>query len=88
MRFQDFKSEILRVVGLLGEKFTFFSSFGTTKISRSLRPSVCTSINAVILINFPEQFDLCFHLNIQIVIKFYNLGDKTFERDLPQFLRK
>ena len=57
-RFQGFMSELLRVVGLLGEKFTFFNSLETTKISRSLRLSV--HINVVLLINFPEQFELCF----------------------------
>ena len=39
-RFQGFISEILRVIGPLGEKFTFLNSLGATKISRSLRPSV------------------------------------------------
>ena len=58
-RFQGFISEILRVVSLLREKFTFFNSLGTTKISRSLRLSVY--INVVLLINFPEQFELCFY---------------------------
>ena len=67
------------MVGLLTEKFTFFNSPGTTKISRSLKLSVY--INVVLLINFPEQFELCFYFNIREVIKFYNLGDKTFETD-------
>ena len=58
-RFQGFISEILRVVGPLGEKFTFLNSLGTTKISRSLRRSVY--INVVLLINFPEQFKLLFY---------------------------
>ena len=43
--------EILRVVGPLGEKFTFLNSLGTTKISRSVRLSVY--INVVLLISFP-----------------------------------
>ena len=58
-RFQGFIFEILRVVDLLGEKFTFFNSLGTTRISRSLRLSVY--INVVLLMNFQEQFELCFH---------------------------
>ena len=58
-RFQGFISEMLRVVSLLGETFTFFNSLGKTKISRSLRLSVY--INFVLLINFPEQFELCFY---------------------------
>ena len=67
------------MAGLLGEKLTFFSSLGTTKISRSLKRSVY--INVVLLINFPEQFELCFYFKYREVIKFYNLGDKTFETD-------
>ena len=58
-RFQGFISEILREVGLLGERFTFFKSLGTTKVSRSLRLSV--SITVVLLINVPEQFELGFY---------------------------
>ena len=67
------------MVGLLGEKFTFFHSLGAANISRSLKLSVY--INVVLLISFPEQFELCFHFNIREVIKFYNLGDKTFETE-------
>ena len=68
------------MVGLSGEKFTFFNSLGKTKISRSLKLSVY--INVVLLINFPEQFELCFYFKyIQEVIKFRNLDDKTFETD-------
>ena len=46
-RFQGFISEILRVVGLLGEKFIFLNSRGTTKISWSLKFSVY--INVVLM---------------------------------------
>ena len=45
---------MLRVVG---EKFTFFKSFVTAKLSRGLRLS---DTDVVLLINFPEQFELCF----------------------------
>ena len=55
---QGFISGNLRVVGLLGENFTFFNFLGTTKVSRSLRLSVY--INVDFLMNFPEQFELCF----------------------------
>ena len=75
-RFQGFISDILGVVGLLGEKFIFFDSLGTTKISRSLNFSVYSN---VLLANFPENLD--YASNIREVIKFYNLGDKTFETD-------
>ena len=67
------------MVGLLGEKFTFFNSLGTTRISRGLRLSVY--INVDLLINFPEQLDYASTSNIREGIKFYNLGDKTFETD-------
>ena len=69
------------MVGLLGEKFTCFNFLKKTKISRSLRLSV--HINVVLLINFPEQFELNYAStsNIREVIKFYNLGDKTSETD-------
>ena len=78
----DFKVSCLnlRVVGFLGEKFTFFKSVGITKISRNPRLSIY--INVVLLINFSERFELCFYFKysrtyIQELIKFYNLGDKT-----------
>ena len=80
-RFQGF--EILRMVGLLGEKFTFSTLLGQPKFQRVsdlLYRDVL--INVVLLINFPEQFELRFYFKyIQVVIKFYNLGDKTFETD-------
>ena len=79
-------SEILRVVGPLGEKFTFFDSLGTTEISRSLRLSFY--INVVLLINFPKQFELCFYFKYWRSLKFYNLGDKTFEADFTLAERK
>ena len=63
----------------LGEKFTFLNSLGTTKLSKSLRLSVY--INVVLLISFPEQFKLSSTSNIGEVMKFYNLGHKTFETD-------
>ena len=76
-RFQGFISEILRVIGSLGEKFTFLNSHGTTKISRSLRLSFY--INVVLLINFPEQFlNYSSTSNIEEVMKYYNLGHKNF----------
>ena len=74
-RFQGFISEILRVVGLLGEKFTFFYSLGTTKISKILRLS--GYINVVLLISFPEHLNYASTPSIREVIKFYNLGDKN-----------
>ena len=77
--FQGFISEILRVAGLLEEKFTFFNSLETTKISKNLRLSVY--INVVLLTNLPEEFESCFYFKYSrsYVTKFYSLGDKTFE---------
>ena len=79
-------SEILRVVDLLGEKFTFFNSLGTTKFFRNFKLSVY--VNVILLINFPEQFELCSASNIGEVIKFHNLGDKTFETDFSKLTIK
>ena len=41
---------------LLGEKFFFFNSLGTTKIFKIL-----VFINVVLLINFPGHIELCFY---------------------------
>ena len=67
------------MVGLLGEKLTFFNSLGTTKISRNVRLSVY--INVVLLITFQNNLNYASTSNIREVIKFYNLGDNTFETD-------
>ena len=48
-------------------------------MSMSLKRSVY--INVVLLINFPEQFELCFYFKYSRSYKVYNLGDKTFETD-------
>ena len=58
-RYHEYTGEILKMVGLLGEKLTFFNSLGTTNIFRSLKRSVY--INIVLLIHFPEQFESCFY---------------------------
>ena len=44
-------------------------------------PQTSVYNNVVLLINFPEQFELFFTSNNREVIKFYNLSDKTFETD-------
>ena len=69
------------MVGLLGEKFTFFNSLGATKISRSLRLSIY--INVVLLINFPEEFKLCLYFKYSRSYKDY----KTFETDFSYSLK-
>ena len=76
-RLQVCISVILRVVGLLGEKFTLFNSLGTTKISRSLKLSFYINI----VQTFQNNWNYASNSNIWEVTKFYNLGDKTFETD-------
>ena len=71
-RLQCFISEILRMVSLLGEKFIFFNSIGTTKILIIFRLSV--SVHVVLLQN-NLNYDPT--LNIREVIKYYNLGGET-----------
>ena len=71
------------MVGLLGEKFTFLTPMGQPKF-----PGVSHFLfifNDVLLINF---LNYAFTSSIREVIKFYNLGDKTFETDFRknQFL--
>ena len=41
--------------------------------------SVYTEV--VLLKTFPQHFEVCLYYNIEEVMKFYNLGDKTFETD-------
>ena len=66
-RFQGFIPEILKVIGPLVEKFFFSTRFGQPK--------------------FPEFSDFLFNLdcvsisNIREVVKFYNLGNQSFETD-------
>ena len=57
---KEISSEILRVVGLLGENFIFFKFLGTSKISRSLKLYEYIN-NVVLLINFTEQLKLSFY---------------------------
>ena len=56
----EISSEILRVVGLLGEKVHFFKFLGASKISRSLKLSEYIN-DVVLLINFSEQLKLSFY---------------------------
>ena len=69
---------ILRVVSLLGKKFIFFNSPGTTRI---LKLSVYT--RAFLLDNFPEHAELCFYFKyVKEVTKFDDLGDKVLKQTL------
>ena len=62
------------MLSLLGEKFIFFNSLGTTKIAKNF--NLFVFINVVLLINFPDNLSYASTSNIREVIKFYDLGDK------------
>ena len=62
-------------VGPLGKNPNFFVSLGIVEISEFYELSVYTEV--VLLKTFPQHFDA----NIEEVMKFYNLGDKTFQTD-------
>ena len=73
------------MVGLLGEKFTFFNSLGTTKISRRLR--IAVYVNVVLLVNCPEQFELCFYFKYsRSSIKFIIQVTKLLKQDLEALI--
>ena len=67
-------------VGPLGEKPNFLISLGITEILGFSELSVYTEV--VLLKTYLQHFELCLFTNIEKVMKFYNLGDKTFETDL------
>ena len=64
-------------VGPLGKKLNFFVSLGIAEILEFSELSVDTEV--VPLKTFPQHFELCLHgkLNIEDIVKFYNLCDKT-----------
>ena len=78
-RFQGFIFEILRVVGPLREKFTFLTPLGQPQF-----PEVSDFL-FILMLSFSQTFQNNLNYasasNIGEVIKFYNLGDKTFETD-------
>ena len=69
-------------VGPSGKKPTcnFLISLGITEILGFSDLSVYTEV--VLLKTYLQHFELCLFANIEKVMKFYNLGDKTFETDL------
>ena len=60
------------------EKPNFLISLGITEILGFSELSVYTEV--VLLKTYLQHFELCLFANIEKVMKFYNLGDKTFER--------
>ena len=67
------------MVGLLGEKFTFSTPLGQPKFLG------VSDLLFIIMLSFWSTFQNNLNYdstsNIREVIKFYNLGDKTFETD-------
>ena len=66
-------------VGLLGENLHFFVSLGIAEILRFSELSVYTEI--VLIKPFHNTLNYTCTANIEEVMKFYNLGHKTFETD-------
>ena len=67
------------MAGLLGEKFTFLTLLGQPKY-----PGVSDFLFILILsflLTFQNNLNYASTSNIREVIKFYNLGDKTFKTD-------
>ena len=61
-------------MGPLGKNFIFFVSFGIVEILGF------SELSVVLLKTFPEH-NYASTANIEEAMKFYNLGDKTFETD-------
>ena len=66
-------------VGSLGKNLNFFVSLGIAEILRFSELSVYTEI--VLLKTFPKHFEICLCWALLQILKFYNLGHKTFETD-------
>ena len=89
-RFQGFTSEILGLVKSLRRKVHFvFNSLGTTEISRACKhsfyiisscPSLCSTCPIQNNLNHASTS------NIREVMKFSNLGDRSFETDFSPLL--
>ena len=61
------------------ENLHFSVSLGIAEILRFSELPVYTEV--VLLKTFPQHFNYASTANIEEVMKLYNLGDKTFERD-------
>ena len=64
----------------LGGKPNFLISLGITESLGFSELSVYTEV--VLLKTYLQHFESCLFANIEKVMKFYNLGDTTFETDL------
>ena len=67
------------LVGSLRENLNFFVSLGIAEIFGFSELSVYTEV--VLLKTFPQHLHYAPTANIKEVMKFCNLGDKTFETD-------
>ena len=72
--------KILGHVGPFGKNLFFFISLGITEILGFSELSVYTEV--FLLKTYSQHLSYASVENIEKVIKFYNLGDKTFETDL------
>ena len=66
-------------VGPLGKNLNFLVSLGIAEILGFSELSVYTEV--VLLKTFPQHLNYVSTVNIEEVMKVYNLGDKTFETD-------
>ena len=71
-----FRYKILGHVGSLGKILNILSPLGSLKFWDF---TVYTEVIPVK--NFLQHFELCLYCKIEEVMKFYNVGDKTFETD-------
>ena len=70
-------------VGPLGENLNFFVPLGIAEILGFSELSIYTEV--VLFKTFPQHHHVSI-TNIEEVMKFYNLGDKTFETDFSYYL--
>ena len=76
---RSLKYKILRGVGPLETNLTYFVSLGIAEISRCFKLSIYSEV--FLLKTFFSTWNYASTLNIGEVVKFYNLGNKTFETD-------
>ena len=63
------------MVGLSGEKFIFLTQLEQPNCNNF---QTFVKIDVVLLINFPEQLELCLYFKYSNFIRFFNLGDKSY----------
>ena len=76
---RGFRYKSLGHVGPLGKNLNFLVSLGITEILEF--PELFVYTKVVLLKTYSRHFELCLCCKYEEVMKFYNLGDKTFETD-------